>query len=330
MYPKPKTKFITLLSCLALAVALGLPFIGTQAVSWHDLIGNSRSTSYFIFWNLRFPRVMLAMTTGGILAAAGVAFQALFRNPLATPYTLGVSSGAAFGAALTIKLGITMSLMGISGVSLGAFSGALLVVLIIYSFTQIRNDFSTSTMLLAGVAMSIFFSSLILLLQFLADFTQTVQIVRWLMGSLAVIGYQPLVSILPLGLIGLITLFWLRMDMNMMLMGEELAASRGVHVNRTKLLIFLSVSLMTSAVVSVCGPIGFIGLIIPHAVRRFVGIDHFILLPSSILVGAIFLALSDTLARMMIAPTEIPVGVITALVGGPFFLWILLRKDLEM
>jgi iron complex transport system permease protein len=255
-------------------------------------------------------------------------FQAMFRNPLATPYTLGVSSGAALGAAIAIKCSWAFALFGLSSVSLSAFAGAVSSIALVYLLTaRSRQGSSTATMLLAGVAICFFFSSMILFLQYMSDFTRSFRMLRWTMGGLGdIVQFRDVWGVFPFVASGCLIVWYLLHELNLLATGEEFAFSRGVHVNRTKLLLFLSVSFMVGAVVAVCGPIGFVGLMAPHICRLMVGPDHRRLYPATLLFGGAFLVICDTAARTVMAPTELPVGIITALLGGPFFLWLLLAR----
>ncbi len=319
-----RTLVLALILIAALLAVVTAPFIGIRSIPLAAL-GDPEAfpVEHRIFWQLRLPRVWAAFLAGWGLAVSGMCFQALFRNPLATPFTLGVASGASLGVALYVRLGLTFALVGVSGISLFAFGGAVLAVLVVYSLTRLRGGCSTATMLLAGVAVSFFFSSLILLLQYLSDFTDSFRIIRWLMGGIDLAGTRPVVVLLGFVALGsLIVLFHLN-DLNLLAVGEEFAASRGVEVNRTKISLFFGVSLMMGGVVAVCGPIGFVGMICPHICRLLVGANHRWLGPASLLFGGAFLTLCDAVARTLVAPAEIPVGVITSLLGGPFFLWLL-------
>jgi iron complex transport system permease protein len=305
---------------LVLSPVIGMSRVPLDAVL-HPFSGGMEAD---IFWRMRVPRTLAAFLAGIALSLSGMAFQALFRNPLATPFTLGVASGAAFGAAVTVLLGISFTFLGISGQALGSLAGALLTVGTVYGLSRTRRGFSTTSMLLAGVAVSFFFSSLILFLQYLSDFTQSFRIVRWLMGGIEVAGYSAVIGLLPFTLAGGATVFLLTGELNLITTGEDIAASRGVEVDRVRTILFFAVSLMVGGVVAVCGPIGFVGLMAPHISRLLVGANHRHLAPASLLFGGAFLTLCDTLARTVIAPAEIPVGVITAILGGPFFLWLLI------
>jgi iron complex transport system permease protein len=280
-----------------------------------------------IFFVARLPRVLAGALVGASLAAAGVVFQGLLRNPLATPFTLGVSSGAALGAILAITFEWSFAAIGLPAVPLASFAGSTFAVAIVYLLARARHaGLSTDVLLLAGVTMNAFFSALILFVQYFGDFAEVYRTLRWLMGDLDVSSYQPLVTALPLMAASFAVFAWLARPLNLLSLGSESAASRGVDVARAQRAAFLSGSLATGAAVSIAGPIGFIGIIIPHLVRLLVGADHRIVLPASALFGAAFLVGCDVLARTVMSPIELPVGVITALIGGPFFLWLLVRR----
>ncbi len=324
---------ILLLLVLAVGVLLVTPFCGMESLPFSALWGGGSDASQAdILWKLRIPRVLLAFLAGTALSTSGMAFQAMFRNALATPFTLGVSSGASLGAAVCILERWTFSLLGISSVSLSAFLGALLSIVLVYALTtQSRAGSSTATMLLAGVAVSFFFSSLILFLQYMSDFTQTYRMLRWVMGGLeGVVTFHDVMSVLPFVVAGGLIVWYLLHELNLLTTGEEFASARGVNVAQTKTLLFLAVSMMVGAVVAVCGPIGFVGLMAPHICRLLVGAEHRHLYPATWLFGGAFLVLCDTFARTVMAPAELPVGILTSLLGGPFFLWLLLagRRNL--
>ncbi len=320
---------LLLIVFFGIIVILIAPFWGLESISVRSIFGGEDPMNTRIFWMIRLPRVLTAFLAGAALAISGMVFQAMFRNPLATPFTLGVSSGAAFGAAIYIKIGIIFSAFGLPGQSLAAFFGASLSVILVYGFSRIKRTFTTATMLMAGVAINFFFSSLILFIQYLSDFTNSFRIMRWLMGGFEIAGFHPIISILPFVVLGTFLIALVINELNLLLLGEDIALSRGVPVNRIKALLFFATSMMIGAVVSVCGPIGFVGMMTPHICRLMLGPDHRFLTPASFFFGGAFLVLCDTLARLLIAPAEIPVGVITALLGGPFFLWLLLSGSSE-
>ncbi len=315
------------LAVLALVVA---PFFGTESVPFRALWGGAADPiSNAILWDFRIPRVLMAFVAGTALAASGMAFQAMFRNPLATPFTLGISSGASLGAVLAIQCGWAFTLWGFSGTSIAAFLGALVSIFVVYVITaRCRLGDSAATMLLAGVAVSYFFSSLILCVQYATDPSRSFRMLRWVMGGLegSSVFFHDVLSVFPFMAAGCLIVWYLTHDLNLLTTGEEFAFSRGVDVKRTKLLLFFAVSLMIGAVVAVCGPIGFVGLMAPHICRLLLGYDHRRLYPATWLFGGAFLVICDTAARTLMAPMELPVGIITSLLGGPFFLWLLLAR----
>jgi iron complex transport system permease protein len=312
---------------LAVLVLLWTPFWGLQEIAASSILtSSSESRDALIFWKIRVPRTIVAFLAGSALGCCGMVFQSMFRNPLATPFTLGVSSGASLGAAIYVWLGFSFGFLGMSGISLFAFIGAVVAILIVWGLTQLRGSFSTTTMLLAGVAVSFFFSSLILFLQYLSNFAQSFRILRWLMGGFEVLGYDSVFGLFPVVLSGVLILTILRHELDLLNTGDDLAISRGVAVKRVRAILFLVTSLMVGSVVAVCGPIGFVGMMAPHICRLLTGWSHRYLLPATFLFGGAFLTLCDTFARTLIAPVEIPVGIITALLGGPFFIWLLLSS----
>ncbi len=325
-------KLILLLLFLSAVLALVLaPVVGMRMTPFDAVLNpGSGGKESEIFWMLRVPRVCVSFLAGAALAISGMSFQALFRNPLATPFTLGVSSGAALGAAIYIRLGLPVVFLGIPGISISALSGAALSIMLVYGFTRLRSGFTTGTMLLAGVAISFFFSSVNLFTQYISDFTQTFRIIRWLMGGLEVVGFRSVMEMAPFVVVGSLVILLLTHELNLLTTGEEIAASRGVNIRFVRGAIFFATSLMVGGVVAVCGPIGFVGMMSPHICRLLIGPDHRYLAPATFLFGGAFLTLCDTFARTVIAPAEIPVGVITALLGGPFFIWLLVWGDRDL
>jgi iron complex transport system permease protein len=322
-------KHVVLLSLglIFLAALAGLPFIGLEPITPARMWAEPGGAAGIIFWKLRMPRVLAGMMGGSALALAGLAFQAVFRNGLATPYTLGTASAASWGACLYISTGCSFSLIGLSGITWFAFAGAILSLVLVYGFSrQKAGGVATETMLLAGVAIGFVFSSLILMLEYLSGQAHSLRIMRWLMGGLDMVGYDQILQPLPLILLGSLIIFSQRYELNLLSLGEELAVGRGLNAARTKLTLLATGGLMVGAVVAVAGPIGFVGLIVPHVCRILLGPDHRFLVPASFLLGGIFLPLCDAVARVIIAPAELPVGIITALLGGPFFIWLLVSK----
>jgi len=316
---------------LAAGAILLAPLIGSTHISLRRAFDRSipfaQNVDAQIFFIARLPRTLAGALVGSMLASAGVVFQGLLRNPLATPFTLGVSAGAALGAMLAITFSWSLAWAGVSAAAAASFIGSLAAVGIVYALARARHrGLSTNVLLLAGVTMNAFFSALILFVQYFADFSQTFRILRWLMGDLDVSSYQPIVTALPLVVVAFAAFAWLARPLNLLSMGSESASTRGLHVVGAQRAAFLSASLATGAAVSVGGPVGFVGIVVPHLVRLMVGPDHRLVLPASALFGAAFLVACDVVARTVMAPLELPVGVITALIGGPFFLWLLVRK----
>jgi iron complex transport system permease protein len=285
------------------------------------------NTDAQIFFIARLPRTLAGALVGALFAASGVVFQGLLRNALATPFTLGVSTGAALGAVLAISFNWSIAALGISAVPVAAFAGSLAAVGIVYALAQARHrGLSTTVLLLAGVTMNAFFSAMILFVQYFSSFADVYRTLRWLMGDLDVSSYEPIVAALPAVILAFAAFAWLARPLNLLSLGPDSAESRGLDVARAQRAAFLSASLATGAAVTIGGPIGFIGIIIPHLVRLLVGPDHRLVLPAAMLFGAAFLTGCDVLARTILAPVELPVGIITAMIGGPFFLWLLIKK----
>ena len=311
----------------SLAVVAVAPFIGMQNIGISDLLGGADENIIRIMWDLRVPRVLLGWITGSTLALCGLIFQALFRNPLASPDMLGVSTGAAFGAVVYIRTGIVFSLFGaVSGLSLAAFAGALAATFAIYAAGNLRRGgMSEATLLLAGVAMSFLFGSLNMIIQFTGGYIDTFRMMRWSMGGIQAVGFGPVLATLPALAVIFAVAFVTAPELNLFVCGEDIAASRGVSVVKLRRLLFFTVSIVIGINVATCGPIGFVGLLGPHICRKFVGTDHRKLAVASLLFGGAFLVLCDTAARMLWAPAEVPVGVLTSCIGSIFFLWLLVR-----
>ncbi len=280
-----------------------------------------------IFLIARMPRVLFGAIVGGALAVAGVLFQAILRNSLASPFTLGISSGSSFGAVVAIWLGLDLVVYGVPLISIAAFIGALLTILLVFFIARSGTGLPTFTLLLSGVTLNFVFAALILFIHYASNFQQSYMMVRWMMGSLNdATDFGPVLRTAPFVLVTFAGLIWLSPQLNPLAAGEEWAASRGVDVERVKKLCYFAGSILTGAVTAFAGPIGFVGLIVPHTLRIIVGPDHRLLIPGSFFLGGAFLVVCDTFARTILAPTEIPVGVVTALLGGPFFIFLLKRK----
>lgn len=295
-------------------------------MSWQSVIGGV-SPDREIFMDLRLPRILFGALAGGSLAVAGVLFQAILRNPLATPFTLGVASGSSFGAVLAIVLGLDVVILGIPVVSVAAFLGAMLTVVLVFMIARTRRALPTFTLLLAGVTLNFIFAALILLIHYVATFTEIFLMVRWMMGGVTDATYPLILKTAPPILVAVAVLVAYAPRFNLLAAGEDWATTRGVDVGRLKKTGFIAASLLTGLITAVTGPIGFVGLIVPHALRLAAGSDHRILIPAAFFVGGGFLVLCDTAARTLLAPTELPVGVITALLGGPFFIFLLKSRS---
>jgi len=313
-----------LLVGLVLAIAIGLS-LGYQPVDWHTL--QTDPIARAVLFRLRLPRVVMASLVGASLALVGAALQALFRNPLAEPFTLGVSGGASVGASLAIALGLGINFAGVPLIFIASFAGAAVSVVLVYRLAHSGGGVMLpGALLLAGVVLNLCASACVLVIQYLANYNQALQILRWLIGSLDVVGFGLIWRVLIFLIPGWVILGSYARDLHLLATGEESAASLGVDVPRTEKIIFVASSLIVGVTVSVGGSIGFVGLIVPHAARLLFGQDVRVLLPASFLLGASFLVLADTLARVVIAPGELPVGAITALLGGPVFLLLLRRQ----
>ncbi|MDD5307884.1 MAG: iron ABC transporter permease [Deltaproteobacteria bacterium] len=311
------------------AIALA-PLVGPERASfgeaWSAIWGATAiGPSFDIILLQRLPRVLLGALAGGALAVAGAAFQAVLRNPLAEPYTLGVASSGALGALAVMSFGLSASFGPFSSVQIGALAGAGANVLLVSALGRRRGAGGGNGMLLAGIAVSLISAALMMLVRYLSSPHRMVEMDRWLMGGLDVTGFDAVAGVVPLLLPGLAAVVLHARAIDQLLLGPAMAEGRGVDVDACRRDVFLGGSLATAAVVAVTGPIGFVGLIVPHAVRRFAPRDHRVILPVSFFAGGAFLVLADTVARIVAAPAEIPVGILTAAVGGPIFLVILAR-----
>lgn len=329
------------LSILTLVLTMLCLQLGTQYIGLGNIFGLLSSalfgsasdnetlrTTGVILLQVRLPRVFLGFLVGSCLASVGVALQALLRNPLADPYVLGVSSGAALGVAIAVLFGIGTTVLALSLLPVCGFAGGLVALFVIYRMAATYDRMPIHSVLLAGVILNAIFSALIMFITSIMEPNRSFGMMAWLMGSLTAPAYPVLSALSAYLFVGLVLLFKQVRVLNILALGEEPARSLGIDTERAKRFIFLLSALMTGAVVSFSGMIGFIGMIIPHAVRLVVGADHRLLLPASALVGGMFLMLADTIARTAFVPSEVPVGVITALAGGPFFVYLLVwRKD---
>lgn len=325
---------ILLLVILLIVTIIFCSFQGSADIKLKDLLEIFSNSPGQTWWNtkaiillkVRLPRILLACMVGGALAVSGVVLQALLRNPLADPYILGVSSGSALGAIIAILLGLNITIGTLPSIPLFGFAGGLLTILFVYHISKIHRKISIHTMLLVGVVTGAILAAIIMFITSMAGPHKVQGIIFWLMGSLSSQEY-PMVAIVSLYVIvGVLILLYYARSLNLLVLGEESATQLGLDVERTKKIAFIGASLITGAAVSVSGLIGFVGILIPHLMRMIIGSDHRLLLPAAGLFGGIYLILADTLARTLMAPTEIPVGVITAICGGPFFIYLLRKK----
>lgn len=293
-------------------------------ISWLEDVQKNEE---MIIWNIRLPRVVLAFCVGASLSLAGAAFQGLLRNPLADPYTIGVSSGASLGA--VIVLFFQFSIIGLGTFTLPVVSiiSGLLTLLVVFGLVRLSSrSLAVETIILAGIIISSFIGALVSLIISLGDKDAMTQIIYWLYGSVGMRGWDYVQLIIPFMIVGALILFYHYRELNALALGEEAADHIGVDVKRGKTFVLIGASLLTGAAVAVSGSIGFVGLVIPHLVRLIVGPNHRHVLPLSLLIGGSFLILADLIARVLIAPKELPIGVITALIGAPVFAFLLIRE----
>lgn len=297
-----------------------------DAISAKETDGGTSDVARIILLQVRLPRMLLGFLVGCSLAAVGVALQALLRNPLADPYVLGVSSGAALGAAVGVLLGVGNTFLAETALPVCGFAGGLLALVVVYRMAASNEQLPIHSLLLTGVILNAIFSALIMFITSILEPNRSYGMMAWLMGTLTAPTYSGLAGLIVYLAIGLFLLFSQMRVLNILALGEESARALGIDTEQAKRFIFVLSALATGAVVSVSGMIGFIGMVVPHAVRLVTGADHRLLLPASALVGGAFLMGADTIARTLISPAEIPVGIITALAGGPFFVYLLLRR----
>jgi len=320
---------LIVLGLLLTVVAFVALFVGSAGLSpravARALTGRAEAESIesIVTLGLRLPRVLVATLAGGALAVAGVAFQGLTRNPLAEPSVLGVTSGAAFGVVLAQIAGLGASVTDALAVAACAFAGALLAAATVYAIAVSPGGLAIQTLLLAGVIVGIFFSSAITVVISIIDFNRLGGVVHWLLGNLTPVPPGSLAVFALLAACGVILILRSARELNLLALGEESARQLGVDAERLKRRVFLAAALLTGTVVAFTGPIGFVGLVVPHVLRGVVGQDNRLLVPTSLLAGGVFLLAADTLARNMVAPAELSVGVITAFCGAPVFVWVL-------
>lgn len=340
--PSRWLRVMAILVAASIALALVCLQVGTRYVSVGEILrtlgraagvlpisGNeTEMTTDTILLHLRLPRVFLGFMVGSALASVGVILQALLRNPLADPYILGVSSGSALGVSLAVLFGIGTMAWAVPALPLCGFLGGLLALFVLYRMSVTSDRLPVHSVLLAGVILNAIFSALIMFVTSIMEPNRSFSMMAWLMGSLTAPSEQTLLALSAYLAICLGLLFGQVSVLNIMTLGEEPARSLGVDIERVKRNILMTTALVTGAVVSVSGMIGFIGMVVPHAMRLLLGADHRLLLPASAISGGMFLMTADTFARSVFAPSELPVGIMTALAGGPFFIYLLMwRKD---
>ncbi len=317
---------------ILVAVMFVCLLIGTESISLKAVFRGGGELSavnpdYEIFVKVRLPRIILAAIVGAALACSGVVFQALLRNPLADPYILGISSGAGLGAIIAVLSGFNWTLWGRSPIAIFAFAGALGTVWLVWFIGRLTGKFHVTGLLLAGVVVNAFFSAVIMFLTSVAKSQQVHATIFWLMGNMTEEDF----FVLWIGggcvLSGILALFNISPQLNVLSFGEDDARSIGINTTRIQIIAFAVAAFITAIAVSLSGLIGFVGLIVPHAVRVVFGPDHRQLFPLSGIIGAIFLVVADTLARIVVAPAQLPVGVVTAIIGGPFFMVLLVRHS---
>jgi iron complex transport system permease protein len=336
MVRRVRTSFVLALVALSLAMIVASLLIGTETLSireawreWRAGLSYEEAPILGILIQQRLPRTLAALIVGSGLALAGCVFQAMLRNPLAEPYTLGVASAGAFGAwtatILVAAYGLPPTILGISPIQLFAFVFAELDILIVYFLAARKERISPSVLLLGGVTMGMLANGGILFMRYLADPERVVMMDRWLMGGVDVLGYAPIKTLL-IGVVPCMVLLLAQAaKYDQLGFGAEIAAGRGVNVKMLQVITFMVGSLLTAIIVSVVGTIGFVGLIVPHAVRSITGSRHRLLMPMSVLAGGGFVCFCDILARKIL-PGETPIGIVTTLFGGPFFLYLLMNR----
>ncbi len=320
---------------IVLILALISLLIGSSQIAVKDIFaflsssGDISASSRLILEEIRLPRIILSFIVGAGLAAAGTVFQGVIRNPMVDPYIIGISAGAGTGVMFALLLGLEVVFFSLNAVPAFAFLGALLTVVLVYQLAKVGGKLPVLTFLLAGVAVSFILNSVMSFLMVIRT-ENLQQIVYWLMGSLAGTTWSDIRMILPYFLVGLLVIIYYLKDLNIILLGEESAVHLGVNVERVKIVLLAAASLITASVVSVSGSIGFIGLVVPHIARMIIGPDHRKLLPLAVILGGAFLLITDSIARTVMAPLELPVGIITALAGGPYFIYLLRTKTKDI
>ena len=311
---------------LLLAILVFSPFIGAVVLDVSELF-NTDSLTYTIFFELRLPRVLFAFLAGVILSLSGLLFQTLFRNALMTPYTLGISSGAVLGAGVAIKLGLGSLFFGIGAISLFGFAGAMVTVLLLIYLSQFLRGSQYESLLLLGIALSLFYTSALMIVFYLGDAMQNDMLIRFTMGSLSIIGWNNPLILAVLGFIITAIAYAYRFELQLLGVSEESAKLKGIESKKITLLLLIISSIGIGVLVSISGPIGFIGLVVPHIVTKLYPTSTQNRIITTSLFGGFFLVLCDTISRTIQTQSELPIGIITALIGGPFFIYLIISRD---
>ena len=305
-----------IISCIILLIA---PFFGQIDISISNLL-NSNSSDFIVFWDIRFPRVLLAFMTGGILALSGLIFQTIFRNPMSTPFTLGVASGATLFTAIAIVLGLT------SFISIFAFVGAVLTIITLFIIASRFETTATSSLLLVGIALSFFYSACLMVMFFISDLHESYEIVRFTMGSLDVVGFIDVGIVSIVGVLLLVLILNYKNELKLLLTSHEFARLEGMDLKKVNYTLLLAVSIAVGVAVSITGPIGFIGLIVPHVLKLIYKQSAEKIILPMFFYGGIFLVFCDLIARNLGTVSDIPIGVVTSFLGAPFFIYLIIRK----
>lgn len=317
--------FLSLLIAVLFSIAIGSVFIHPFDV-WQTLTGQTLNETFqTIVWDIRLPRTALILLTGAALSGSGAAYQGLFRNPLADPYLIGVASGAGLGAVIAMSIDWPYSFFGLMAVPMAAFLTGMLTVFLVYWIARVGNSVPATNLILAGTVFSSFATALTSFLM-LRSSGELRRAIGWLLGGLSLSGWDAVLALLPYVIVGLTMMCLSGHALNLLQFGDEQAQQMGLNATRAKTFILIAASLTTAAAVAFAGIIGFVGLIVPHVVRLWWGGDYRRLIPLSILGGGTALLVADVLARVVISPQELPIGVVTALAGSPFFLWVLRRS----
>jgi len=307
---------------IALTLVIVSPFFGQIALDTGEIF-NPDSSSSMLFWDIRFPRSVIAFFSGAILSLAGLVFQSLFRNPLTTPFTLGVASGATLGTAVAI---VFLSGMVFWQYALG-FAGALGTVLVLFLISRSLKSAQTNSLLLVGIALSFFYSAALMVLFFLSDFQQSYSIVRFTMGSLGIIGWESVYPVAAAALVFLAAIRFYAQEIRLLLTSLDFAFLKGIDVTRTIMLLLLITSFTVAVCVTIVGPIGFVGLIVPHIIKTLYRRSSDRLIFPTFFYGGVFLVLCDLVARNLGASSDVPIGVVTSFLGGPFFIYLIVRRN---